>query len=87
MPQDDEAKRTIWARRSAERIVDGMLTASEGLPKPDQSALLREIARRALWHMPNSRDEVRELVRYFDIENLRKPHSGDDEAPEEPPWS
>jgi hypothetical protein len=36
-------------------------------PTPDQIVLLREIARRAIWHMPNSRDEARELVHYFDI--------------------
>jgi hypothetical protein len=87
MSQDEDAKRTVWARRAAERIVDGALTASERLPKPDQAALLREIARRALRHMPNARDEVRELVRYFDVEDFRKPHPGDDEAPEEPPWA
>jgi hypothetical protein len=46
-----------------------------------------EIARRALWHTPNSRDEVRKLVKYLDIENLRQPHSRDDDAPDEPPWS
>ena len=49
-------------------------------PTPDQIALLREIVRRAIWHMPNSCDEARELIRYFDIENLREPHPGDDEA-------
>jgi hypothetical protein len=87
MSQDDEAKRAIWARRAAERLVDGVVTASERLPLPDQAALLREIARRSLWHIPNSRDEVRELVRYFDIENLRQPHAGDDDVPEEPPRS
>jgi hypothetical protein len=31
-------------------------------PTPDQIALLREIARRAVWHLPKSRDEARELV-------------------------
>jgi hypothetical protein len=85
MPLDDEDKRAIWARRAAERFVDGVLTASESLPKLDQNALLREIARRAFWHMPNSGDEVRALVRYFDIENLRQPHPRDDDAPDEPP--
>lgn len=78
MSQDDESKRTIWARRAAERIVDGMLTASERLP----TALLREIACRALWHMPNSSDEARALVRHIDVENLKQPHPSDDE----PPW-
>lgn len=81
MPQDDEAKRTTWARRAAERFIDGVVTASEGLSAVDQAALLREMARRALWHMPNSRDEVRELVRHFDIENLRQPNPFDDDPP------
>ena len=83
MPQDDaEAKRTSWARRAAQRIVDGVLTASERYPAPDQTALLREVARRALWHMPNSSAEVRDLVSYFYLENLRQPHPRDDEPPE-----
>jgi hypothetical protein len=78
MSQDEETIRTIWARRTADRMVDGALAAVERLPKPEQAALLREVARRALWHLPNSRDEVRALVKYFDIENLRQPHLGDD---------
>lgn len=85
MSQQDEIG--IWARRAAERIVDGALTVSERLPKPEQAALLREIARRALWHMPNSSDELRELARHFYTENLRQPHPGDKDTPEEPPWA
>jgi hypothetical protein len=85
MSQTEEA--TIWARRAAERIVDGALTVSEHLPRPEQEALLREIARRAIWHMPNSGEELRELARHFYTENLRQPHSGDKDAPEEPPWA
>jgi hypothetical protein len=83
--------RDIWAAATALHLVDGALSASERsggpLPNADQVALLREIAKRALWHIPNSRDEVRKLVKYLDIENLRQPHSRDDEAPDEPPWS
>ena len=83
MPQDDtDAKRTIWARRAAQHIIDGVLTAIERYPRLDQTALLREITRRAVWHMPNSGDEIRDLARHFDIENLRQPHPGDDELPE-----
>jgi hypothetical protein len=69
---------------SAHHIVDGALAASERSgppPSPDQAALLREIARRALWHIPNSREEVRKLVKYLDIENLRQPNPFDDERP------
>jgi hypothetical protein len=81
----DEHARESWARISAHHLVDGALAASERsggpLPSPDQVALLREIARRALWHMPNSADEARKLVRYVDIENLRQPNPLDDELP------
>ena len=84
MSKSEEANRTIWARRAAERIIDGTLTAVERLPKPDHDALLREIARRAIWHMRNSDDELKNLRDYFKIENLRQPHPGDD-LPEDSP--
>jgi hypothetical protein len=79
----DEHAREAWARATANHVVDGALRASERTqgpsPSADQVALLREIARRALWHIPNSGDEVRELRRFFfDIENLRQPHPLDD---------
>lgn len=81
----DEHARESWARMSAHHIVDGALAASERSggppPSPDQAALLREIARRALWHIPNSADEARKLVRYVDIENLRQPNPFDGDAP------
>jgi len=81
----DEYARESWARASAHHIVDGALSASERsggpLPSPDQIALLREISRRALWHMPNSADEVRKLVRYVTMENLRQPNPLDDDMP------
>ena len=76
MSQDEENQRTLWARKNAQHIVDGLLGATERAPSPpptpDQVALLREIARRALWHMPNSGDEIRDLARHFDVENLRR---------------
>jgi hypothetical protein len=78
MSQDEETKRKIWARRVADRIVDGALTVGERLPEEDRNALLREIARRALWHMPNSNDELKALRNFFKIENLRQPQPGDD---------
>jgi hypothetical protein len=82
MSQDEQDAR-MWAGRAAKHIVDGALKVAERLPKPDQNTLLREIARRALWHMQNSSDEARDLVRYIDVENLKQPHPGDDE----PPWA
>ena len=88
MSQDDPDKAAdTWAKRNAQYLVDGILGASERSgwpwhPTPDQVALLREIARRAIWHMPNSREEVRALVPYFDSENRAKLHSDDDPIPE-----
>ena len=77
--------RDIWAAATAMHLVDGALSASERtggrLPNADQTALLREIAKRVLWHLPNSGDEARALVRYIDIENLRQPNPLDDEPP------
>jgi hypothetical protein len=78
----DEHERESWARM----IVGSALLASErsggSHPSPDQVALLREIARKALWHMPNSNDELKELRNFFKIENIRQPHPGDDQLPE-----
>jgi hypothetical protein len=86
MPQGDE-ERERWARRTAERLIEGILGATERTAGPhltvDQIGLLREIARRALWHMPSSNDEAREMVRYIDEESLKQAHPGDDE----PPWA
>lgn len=77
--------RDIWAEATAAHIVDGALSASERsggrLPNEDQVALLREIAKRALWHMPNSGDEARKLVRFIDIANLKQPNPLDDDPP------
>jgi hypothetical protein len=84
---DDLGKdpRDIWAKATAIQLVDGALSASERsggqLPNADQVALLREIAKRALWHMPNSADEVRDLARHFYHENLRQAQPRDDDAP------
>jgi len=81
----DEHERESWARAAAHHVVDGALLASERaggpLPSPDQICLLRETARRTLWHVPNSADEVRNLVRWVDIENLRQPNPFDDDPP------
>jgi hypothetical protein len=82
----DEYERESWARAAARHVVGGALSMSERFSgqsqSQDQVSLLREIARLALWHTPNSGDEVRRLVSWFDIENLRQPHPLDDDAPE-----
>jgi hypothetical protein len=82
-PYDREGHaREGWARSVANHLVDGALMASERsggrLPNPDQVSLLREIAKRALWHMPNSETEARKLARIMVIENLKQPHPDDD---------
>lgn len=85
---DAEKAREGWARRNAQLLVDGILGASERSgwpwhPTPDQISLLREIAKRALWHIPNSQDELKKLQEFFNKEeNLRQPHPGEDKAPE-----
>jgi len=85
MTDHDEAGRESWAKRTALHLVDGALAATERSagphPTPDQIILLREIARRALWHMPNSDDELKKLRDFFKLEKLRQ-RPGDDE----PPW-
>ena len=69
--------RDEWAQRTARHIVGGALSATEPLPQADRDALLREIAKQSLWHMPDSREEVGKLKNWLEIENLRQPHPGD----------
>jgi hypothetical protein len=84
--QRDDHEREAWAKSAARHIVDGALVAtertSERLPSRDQVALMREIARRGLWHLPNASDEARRLAADMMIEGLKHPHPGDDPAPE-----
>jgi hypothetical protein len=51
MTDDGQQSRETWARKAAHHVVDGVLAAIERYPAPDQMALLREVARRALWHI------------------------------------
>jgi hypothetical protein len=76
--------REVWASMTAEHVVSAALGASERSPpgagpppSPDQQALLREIARFALWHMKDAPDEARKLVRAMEIERLKQPHPAD----------
>jgi hypothetical protein len=75
--------RELWARLVADNLVGAALGASERAshsgpaPSPDQTALLREIARWALWHMPDAANEARKLVRAMEIERLKQPHPAD----------
>jgi hypothetical protein len=80
--------REAWARMTARVIIDLIMAASERSsddwppPGADRTVLLREIARGALWHMPNADQEARELVRVMTLERLKQPHAGDDPLPE-----
>jgi hypothetical protein len=80
----EEHVREGWARMVASDVVGAALGASErspcsgAPPSADQQALLREIAKLALWHMRNAPEEARELVRVMEIERLKQPHPGDD---------
>jgi hypothetical protein len=82
----DEHERESWARAAASHGIGGTLRMSERVTgstrSADQNSLLRETARLALWHMPNSRDEVRELVRWLDLQNMLQPHPLDPASPE-----
>jgi hypothetical protein len=82
----DEHERETWARSTALHVVGAAMSATERLggpyPSGDQIVMLREIARKALWHMPNSDDELKKLREWFKLENLRQPHPGDDPLPE-----
>jgi hypothetical protein len=77
LPEWDEYHRENWARATARHFVEGMLRATERLPYTDRNAVLREMAKWCLWHIPNSRDEVRRLKDWVDILNLKQPHPTD----------
>jgi hypothetical protein len=88
LDREDHA-REGWARMVARHLVSAALAATERSPSsgtppptPDQQALLREIAKLALWHMRDAPKEARELVRVMQIERLKQAHPGDDLPPE-----
>jgi len=66
-----------WARRVAERFVDSALAISERQPRVEQQSLMREIARRALWHMADAPAEARNLAKDLEIGGLLQPHPRD----------
>jgi hypothetical protein len=71
----------VVARQRDQPKKERLERAAGPLPTPDQVSLLREIARMALWHMPNSGDETRKMARTMDIENLKQPNPLDDDLP------
>jgi hypothetical protein len=83
--QRDEYERESWARNVARQLIGAAMMSVErygARTSSDQPELLREIARAALWHMPNSDDELKKLRDWFKLENLKQPHPGDDPLPE-----
>jgi hypothetical protein len=77
--QRDEHEREVWARHVAQNVVSVAMVATERMPTADRDAVLREIAKLALWHMPNAPDEARQLVRTMQIDVLKQsPHPRDD---------
>jgi hypothetical protein len=82
LTERDQHEREVWAKNAADRLISGAMRISERLPLEEQTALLRQIAKIALWHLPNASTEARQIARTMDIEALKSPHPRDDRAPE-----
>jgi hypothetical protein len=72
--KEKEYERESWPRGVARDIVGEAVSATKRLPCDEQQVLLREIARWALWHLPNSSYEARKIAKWLDIEDTRQPH-------------
>jgi hypothetical protein len=83
--QHDQYELEVWAKNAADRLISSAMLITECSTtnhRENQNALLREIAKIALWHMPNASTEARQLAKLMDIEALKNPHPRDDPAPE-----
>ena len=80
----DEHEREAWARAVARDLIGVAMRANErsGDGQKDQDVMLREIARLALWHMPNAADEARALGQHLTLESMKLPHPRDDAPPD-----
>jgi hypothetical protein len=80
----DEHEREAWARSVANQLVALAMLANErsGDGQKDQDVMLREIARLALWHMPNAADEARALAQHLTLESMKLPHPRDNAPPD-----
>jgi hypothetical protein len=80
----DQHEREVWARSVADKLIGVAMLANERSAHgpEDQDVMLREIARLAIWHMPNAPDEARALARDMTLEGMKQPHPRDDKAPE-----
>ena len=77
MDEQEDIRREMWGRMTATHVVDGALAACERQPVRDRECLMREIARRALWHMADAPAEARKLIRDMEIEGLKQAHPRD----------
>ena len=70
MNELEDIRHEMWGRMTAAHLVDGALSACERQPVCDQECLMREIARRALLHLPNPTAEAQKLA--DDMEELQQ---------------
>lgn len=70
MDELEDIRREMWGRMTARQLVDGALAACERQPATDQECLMREIARRALWHTSDPPAEAHKLAQ--EIEGLKQ---------------
>jgi hypothetical protein len=70
MDELEDVRREMWGRMTAAHLVDGALAACERQPARDQECLMRDIARRALLHLPNPTAEGHKLA--DDMEGLQQ---------------
>ena len=62
MDKLEDIRREMWGRMTPAHLVDGALSACERQPIRYQECLLREIARRALLHLPKPTVEAHKLA-------------------------
>jgi hypothetical protein len=62
MDELEDIRREMWGRMTPAHLVDGALSACERQPIRYQECLLREIARRALLHLPKPTVEAHKLA-------------------------
>jgi hypothetical protein len=65
-----------WANGIAIRLVDAAVAASAHLLCADRESLLREIAKRALWHLTNRTVELRNAATESGLEIPDQPSKG-----------
>jgi hypothetical protein len=74
-----------WANRIATLLVDAAFAACAHLPRTDRELLLREIAKRALWHLSNCAVELRKPAK--DLGREIPDHPSKVRSPNKSPYS